>query len=55
MSAKKVKQLEVFDARAMSRRAMAEGHKRAILILDGSFQFSVSIGVYTDAITEVVQ
>jgi|GEM_PF-5247444 len=28
------------------RRAQAEGHTRAILILDAAYQFSVSIGIY---------
>jgi hypothetical protein len=34
--------------------AMEEGHKRALLILDGSYQF-VSIGVYVDKAKLVLQ
>lgn len=30
-------------------RAMQDGHKRALLILDAGYQFAVSIGVYVDA------
>jgi hypothetical protein len=34
--------------------AMEEGHKRALLILDGGFQFAVSIGAYVRVKSELV-
>ncbi|MFB3917091.1 MAG: hypothetical protein ACE14M_10205 [Terriglobales bacterium] len=35
--------------RATLTQAMDAGHKRALLILDGGYQFAVTIGVYVDA------
>ena len=39
----------VEELREILHAAKAEDHKRAILILDGAYQFAVSIGVYVDA------
>jgi hypothetical protein len=39
----------VEEIRSLLLEAMERGRKRAILILDGAYQFSVSIGIYTDA------
>ncbi len=39
----------VREVRENLRRAMVQGHKRAILILDAAYQFSVSIGIYVDS------
>jgi hypothetical protein len=39
----------VRELRDQLTEAMEAGHKRALLILDGGYQFAVSIGVYVDA------
>lgn len=45
----------VEDLKDTLREAKGEGHKRAILILDGGYQFAVSIGVYVDTETKKSQ
>jgi hypothetical protein len=39
----------VEELRAVLMQALEDGHKRALLILDAAYQFSVSIGVYVDS------
>jgi hypothetical protein len=39
----------VEEVKELLRDAKQQGYRRAILVLDGAYQFSVSIGVYTDA------
>lgn len=36
------------EIRALLKQARAEGNTSAVLILDGAYQFSVSVGVYVD-------
>ncbi len=39
----------VADIQQMLTELMEQGHTRALLIIDGAYQFSVSVGLYVDA------